>query len=74
VETNFAYTSGGKKLFPLCYINEDGSVNKAETCRLIEDATRTFGTKSANIPSNEIGNVISQIIGAAQSHGLTLPL
>lgn len=72
METNFAYTDGNEKLFPLCFENEDGSVNKVETCRLIEQAAREFGTKSAGIPSNKIGNVISEIIGAAQSHGLTL--
>ena len=74
MEANYAYIgTDGTKLFPLCWQNADGSVNKFETCLLIQEAARTFGAKSAGvIPSDEIENVLSQIIGAGQSHGLTV--
>jgi len=68
----FAYEDGTTKLFPLVARNADGSVNKLETMLLIHEAGRTFGHQSAKIPSDRIANVLSQIEGAAASHGFTL--
>jgi hypothetical protein len=69
---NFAYEDGDTKLFPLVALNEDGTTNKLETMLLIQEAVRTFGAKAANIPSDRIADVLSQLYGAAQSHGFTL--
>jgi len=70
---NFAYTDEERSLFPLLATNvSDGSVNFEETRWLIEEAARTFSQKSIGIPTEEVANVLSQILGAAQSHGLVL--
>jgi hypothetical protein len=68
----FAFTDGETKLFPLCARNSDGSVNKYQTCMLIMEAGRTFGQQSAPIPGERIADVLSQIHGAAISHGFVL--
>jgi hypothetical protein len=68
----YAYQDGDVKLFPLVALNPDGSINKFETCLLLQESIRNFGTLSATIPSDRIANVLSQITGAAQSHGLSL--
>jgi hypothetical protein len=73
METNFAYTSGDKKLFPLCYIEKDGSVNRAKTVALVTFALDTFSDVApAHIPARERDNVRHQIEGAAQSLGILL--
>jgi len=68
----FAYEGEGRKLFPLVAKNADGTVNAEETRWLIEEAARTFGQKSVSVPSDQIDNVLSQILGAAQSHGISV--
>jgi hypothetical protein len=67
-----AYVDESQKLFPLVALNPDGSINKFETCLLLQENLRTFGQQSAKIPSSRIANVLSQVTGAAQSHGLSL--
>jgi hypothetical protein len=68
----FAFTDGKTKLFPLCARNSDGSVNKYQSCLLIMEAGRNFGSQAASIPSDRIADVLSQIHGAAISHGFVL--
>ena len=68
----FAFENGDVKLFPFCARNSDGSISKFETMLLIQEAARTFGAKSVNIPSDKIAGVLTQIIGAGQSHGITV--
>ena len=68
----FAYETDTVKLFPLCVRNADGSRNKFESCMAIVEAGRTFGQKAAGIPSDKIAAVLSQLEGAAMSHGLKL--
>jgi len=69
---NFAFEDGNVKLFPLLAVNPDGTINKLETMLLIQAAGRTFGAQSLKIPSERIADVLSQIEGAAQSHGFVL--
>ena len=71
METNFAFTSGETKLFPLCYTNEDGSIDRAKTVELVDAAIMTFvDVASVHIPAPERASVLNQIKGAAISLGL----
>jgi len=73
METNFAYVSGTQKLFPLCYTEKDGSVNRIKTVALVNFALDTFSDVApVHIPARERDNVRHQIEGAAQSLGILL--
>lgn len=71
MQTNFAYTNGETKLFPICYMNEDGTVNSAKTIELVKFALDTFADVApVHIPAPERSSVLNQIEGAAISWGL----
>lgn len=67
MKSGFAY---GNEL-PLCYLNEDGSVNREQSMKLIDEAIRFVASDAIeNIPASERVRVVNEIKGAAASYGM----